>query len=80
MIPPLNVPPPKPPPKARVVFEYDPETQAASFRLEGNFPLPSLVNVLEVAALQFKIVQLQGTQGRPGAPGLCMPDGSPPPR
>ncbi len=62
-----------------VIFEYNPETRAASFRVEGNFPLPELVNILEVAKASFVLAQLQSIQQRPRT-NLRMPDGSVPPR
>lgn len=70
------------PERPRIVFEFDPTTGGCAWRLEGPFPLPFLVNILEVAALAYKSQQLQQLQqaAQKGPPGLFLGDGSPAPR
>ncbi len=65
-------------PKPRIVFEYDPATGGCGWRQEGAFPLPLLVNILEVASLTYKSQQLQSVQAQQ-KPGLVLPSGPLPP-
>jgi hypothetical protein len=67
-----------PEPRPALVFEYDPQTGAVGWKVEGRFPLPPLVNALELAKAVFVGQQLAGAaRGRPS--GLVLPDGTPAP-
>jgi hypothetical protein len=66
----------QPPAPPRCTFEFDPATGAVGWRVEGHFPLPFLVNALEMAKNLFVAQQVQGARAA-GRPGLLLPDGSP---
>lgn len=76
-----NGTPPEAPPHPRVIFEFDPVTGSCGWKEEGmGFPLPLLVNILEMAKASFVMRQFQQAQQQaPQKPDIILPNGPLPP-
>ena len=70
----------------KITITYDPETNGTAYTIEGMFPRPMLVNVLEMLKAQMigaqfaemaKAAQQQAQRQHRGR--VLMPDGSPAP-
>lgn len=86
MSPPIELPQKPPLPQASkkpiFVLEYDPATQGVTPKLDGEFPLPALVNALSVwlhiyisqqIAIGMQLAQQQAQQGIVGLDGRPLP-------
>jgi hypothetical protein len=70
-------------PKPRLIFEFDPETGGVSWRQEtNNFPLPILINALEMAKHVYmgqQVGAMMAQQQQRVQKSIVLPDGSLPP-
>ena len=70
---------PTPTKVARVIFEFDPATCAERFVFEGNYPIPFLVNQLEICKstlIQRQLAMMMQQAQEAAQQGLVLPDGS----